>query len=71
MSIANKNDATREASIGASSNAYRIAELEDQRTQLIAYLIAKVKVGDWHAIQDAASDIREVNAKLSILNGTD
>lgn len=43
------------------------AELIEQRTALIAYLLSKVKAADWHAVQDAASDIREINAKLDVL----
>ncbi len=34
---------------------------------LIAYLLSKVKSGDWHAVQDAGSDIREIDAKLELL----
>lgn len=44
------------------------AELIEQRTSLIAYLLSKVKACDWHAVQDAASDIREINAKLEVLD---
>ena len=43
------------------------AELQEQRAQLVAYLLSKVKAGDFHAVQDAASDIREIDAKLSVL----
>lgn len=46
----------------------RQRELTEQKTQLIAYLQSKIKAGDWHAVQDAASDIRELNAKLELLN---
>lgn len=41
--------------------------LNAEREQLIAYLLAKVKAEDWHAVQDAASDIREIDAKLSVM----
>lgn len=44
-----------------------IAELQEQKTQLVAYLQSKVKAGDWHAVQDAASDIRELDAKIETL----
>ena len=44
-----------------------VDELTDQRTALIAYLLSKIKAADWHAVQDAASDIREINAKLDVL----
>jgi hypothetical protein len=42
-------------------------ELLDQKTQLIAYLLSKVKANDFHAVQDAASDIREIDAKLEMI----
>lgn len=42
-------------------------DLREQREQLIAYLLSKVKACDWHAVQDAASDIREINARLDVL----
>ncbi len=43
-------------------------ELMDQRATLIAYLLSKVHAGDFHAVADAACDIREIDAKLSVLN---
>ena len=43
------------------------ADLLEQKTSLVAYLASKLKAGDWHAVQDAASDIREIDAKLSVL----
>jgi len=43
------------------------ADLLEQKASLIAYLASKVKAGDWHACQDAASDIRDIEAKLSLL----
>ncbi len=43
------------------------ADLLEQKAQLIAYLLSKVKAGDYHAVQDAASDIRELDAKLELL----
>ena len=42
-------------------------DLLEQKNSLIAYLLQKVKYSDWHAVQDAASDIREVEAKLEVL----
>ena len=44
-----------------------IEELKKQKQYLIDYLLSKVGSEDWHAVQDAASDIREINAKLLIL----
>jgi hypothetical protein len=44
-----------------------IAELQKRKAGLIAYCQIKLESGDWHAVQDAASDIREIEAKLEIL----
>ena len=43
-------------------------ELTEQKAGLIAYLLNKVKVHDFHAVQDAASDIREIDAKIEMIN---
>lgn len=45
-----------------------VEELIEQKAALVAYLLSKVKVGDWHAVQDAGSDIREIEAKLELLS---
>lgn len=42
-------------------------DLIAQREALVAYLLSKIRACDWHAVQDAASDIREINAKLELL----
>jgi hypothetical protein len=44
-----------------------IIELQKRKAGLIAYCQIKLESGDWHAVQDAASDIREIEAKLEIL----
>lgn len=44
-----------------------IARLVIQRDGLIHYLKMKVEQEDWHGVQDAASDIREVEAKIEVL----
>lgn len=31
---------------------------------MILYLIMKVEVGDWHAVADAANDLRELEVRL-------
>jgi hypothetical protein len=46
-----------------------IEELSALRQQLVAYLLSKVTAQDWHAVQDAASDLREIDAKLEVLHG--
>src|ERR1700687_1404427 len=47
-------------------------ELKDaliaEKQQLIAYLLVKVKAGDWHACADAAMDLREIEAQLKVIN---
>ncbi len=45
----------------------RKEDLVEQKAALVAYLLNKVKAGDWHAVQDAGSDIREIEAKLELL----
>ena len=40
-----------------------------QKAVMIAYLTMKFEIGDWHGVQDAASDIREIVAKLDLLDG--
>lgn len=45
-----------------------IAQLEKDKVALMEYLNRKrLSRNDWHAVQDAASDIREIDAKLDIL----
>jgi hypothetical protein len=44
-----------------------IAKLVKQKEALVAYQMCKMISGDWQAIQDAASDIREITVKLKIL----
>ena len=55
---------THEALVGVV-----IAELRAEKTTLIGYLERKVKCQDWHGVADAAMDLREVEAKLSVLGG--
>jgi hypothetical protein len=45
----------------------RIAKLVEQRKVMFDYLLLRVELQDMHGIQDAASDIREIDAKLAIL----
>ena len=46
----------------------QVSDLLDQRRALIAYMKSKITAEDWHAVQDSASDIREIDAKLSVLH---
>lgn len=41
--------------------------LTEQRQGLITYLTAKVKAADWHAVADAAMDLREIEAQIDLL----
>lgn len=43
-------------------------ELEDGKASLVAYIKSKLHAQDWHAIADAAMDLREIDAKLSLMN---
>ena len=43
-------------------------ELLEQKAALIATILGKMKANDWHFVQDAASDIREIDAKIEMLN---
>lgn len=49
------------------THANRIIDLAEQREALVAYVLAKVRAADWHAVQDAAVDLRELEARLSML----
>jgi len=44
-----------------------VDELQNMKTTLLVYLQAKVKAEDWHGVADAAMDLREIDAKLSVL----
>lgn len=39
--------------------------LISRRDLLKQYLVECVRIEDWHGVQDAASDLREVDAELS------
>lgn len=44
-----------------------VESLGDQRRVLVAYLKSKTTGEDWHAVADAACDLREIDAKLEVL----
>lgn len=45
-----------------------LTKLDNHKQNLIAYLLMKVQAEDWHAVSDAANDIRDVEAeKLGII----
>jgi len=45
----------------------RLTDLRAQRLTLLEYLKMKLDADDMHAVQDAASDIRELDAQIAIL----
>lgn len=53
--------------INSKTIIVRRGALIAERTSLVQYLRSKVEAKDWHAVQDAASDIREINARLEEL----
>lgn len=47
--------------------ALLIKEADDQINELVSYIHLKVKAKDWHAVADAAMDIRELEARKDAL----
>lgn len=47
--------------------SYKVAELSQMRAVIIEYLLAKVTMEDWHAVSDAATDLREIDVKIQTL----
>ena len=49
-----------------------IVELQNslikEKQGMVEYLLLKVNKEDWHGVADAAMDIREIEAKLSVIN---
>lgn len=43
-------------------------KLQKQKEALVSYLLSKVEANDWHAVSDAANDIRVIEAKLEYAN---
>jgi hypothetical protein len=41
--------------------------LSEEREALLVYLLAKYHSSDWHGVQDAASDLRDIDCQLQIL----
>lgn len=41
--------------------------LERQRALMRDYLAMRLELEDWHGVQDAASDIREIDARIAQL----
>lgn len=50
------------------SRANQLAlRLQDERAAILNYMWQKAAAEDWHAVADAAMDLREIDAKLSVL----
>lgn len=43
----------------------RYAQLRAARVVMVAYLRTKLDAEDWHGVQDAASDLRDIDAELA------
>lgn len=43
---------------------------EEARATLIAYLMHKVSIADWHGVSDAANDLRVLEAEYGAQNAT-
>ena len=44
-----------------------IDQLIARRVKLIEYMKMKIEEEDWHAVADASMDLREIDAKLSMI----
>lgn len=44
-----------------------ILKIKEQKLHLVLYIQSKLAAEDWHAVSDAANDIRELEAQLEIL----
>ena len=42
----------------------RLKVLDARRQLMVSYLVMKVGEGDWHGVQDAASDLRDIEAEV-------
>lgn len=49
------------------TNTERIITLRKRGGQMVEYLTLKVSEEDWHGVADAAMDLREIDAKLGLL----
>jgi len=56
--------------IGQQRQLARMSEklkLAEHRLSMVSYLTVKTKAEDWHAVADAASDLREIDVQLRLL----
>ncbi len=47
-----------------NTRSARVRDLEEWRPILVKYLEQKFKAEDWHGVQDAASDLRDLDSEL-------
>lgn len=47
--------------------APKLEALELQKSTILKYAIGELEEGDYHAVQDAASDLRDIDAKIEVL----
>lgn len=45
---------------------FNIQRLKHQKSDLVLYMRSKIEAEDWHAVADAAMDIRELEAKIEV-----
>lgn len=45
----------------------KISSLQKKKQTMINYLLLKLEEEDWHGVEDAASDIRDIEASLNTL----
>jgi len=64
MSVLDGSELRASDVYGPKSREARIADLEAWRPILIKYLEQKFKAEDWHGVQDAASDLRDLDCEL-------
>ena len=46
-------------------------QLQKRRAVIIADMLCKVEVEDWHGVADAAMDLREIDVQLKLLSSLD
>lgn len=46
----------------------KIEKLLAQKGKMVEYMLSKIEAEDWHAVADAAMDIREIEAEVRAYN---
>lgn len=52
--------------IAITTREDKVNAIKKQITSLVDYMRVKIDQGDWHAVADAAMDIRELEAKIKV-----